>query len=125
MNISKEATGYWKAFGRKCLENLSSVKVWMFILPFIISTFYMAWIIGSETSLIKEALKTSVKNPEILDSILKHMKTAADTFTAWCTFNVSLAGTIIVVRETFKVSKLKALNEEQKENTDEIKAINI
>jgi hypothetical protein len=46
------------------------------------------------------------------------MQMAMDMFIAWCTFNVSLAGTIIVIRETFKVRKLIALNDEDRDNSE-------
>jgi hypothetical protein len=123
--LSREAKEYWCAFWIKCLENLASVKVWFFMFPFIVSTVVMAILVGWHLEFMKESLKAVVTDPELLADILKQMKTITDMFVAWCTFTVSLAGTIVVVREVFKVSKLKALNEEDKENTEEIKKINV
>jgi hypothetical protein len=123
--LSKEAKEYWCAFWVKCLENLASVKVWVFMLPFIISTVVMAILVGFHLDFVKFCLEAAVSDKSQLAPILKEMKTITDMFIGWCTFNVSLAGTVIVVREVFKVSKLKALNEEDKENTEEIKKINI
>jgi hypothetical protein len=51
------------------------------------------------------------------------MKNIGEIFIAWCTFNVSLAGTVIVVRETFKVKKLTALNDEKRDNSEVIERI--
>lgn len=122
--LSKEAKEYWCAFWIKCLENLASVKVWFFMLPFIVSTAVMAILVGFHLDFVKFCLDAVVSDKGQLHLILKEMKTITDMFIGWCTFNVSLAGTVIVVREVFKVSKLKALNEEDRDNTEEIKKIN-
>jgi riboflavin transporter FmnP len=123
--LSKEAKSYWCAFGVKILENLASIKVWFFILPFIISTIIMSILVGFHIEFIKESLKAIVENKDLLVPVLEQMKTMTDMFIAWCTFTVSLAGTIIVVREVFKVSKLKAFNEEKKDNTELIEKMNV
>lgn len=122
--LSKEAKEYWCAFWIKCLENLASVKVWFFMLPFIVSTVVMVILVGFHLDYVKFCLNTIVEDKGQLVLILKEMKTITDMFIGWCTFNVSLAGTVIVVREVFKVSKLKALNEEDRDNTEEIKKMN-
>jgi len=122
-----ELKEYIKGFFVKVLENLSSVKVWFFILPFIVSTAILSVLVGAHIGLVKSSLTAIVAADmqENLVTILQEMKTIMDMFIAWCTFNVSLAGTVIVVREVFKVSKLKALNEEEKDNSIEIKKINV
>ncbi|MBR9682656.1 MAG: hypothetical protein GOV02_03185 [Candidatus Aenigmarchaeota archaeon] len=120
--MKKEIKNYWRAFGVKCLENLASVKVWFFILPFIVSTLILVWLVGSHVLFVKLML-AKVDTPTMV-AVLKEMKTITETFIAWCTFNVSLAGTIIVVRETFKVKKLIALNDEEKDNSDTIDKMN-
>jgi len=125
MKLSKEAKGYWRAFGIKILENLASVKVWFFLLPFVVSTIGMGTLVWYHLGFIKESLDLIVTNKELLVPILQQMKTITDMFIAWCTFNVSLAGTIIVVREVFKVSKLKAFNEEKRDNTEKIEEMDI
>ncbi len=124
MKLSDEGKQYWRAFGVKCLENLASVKVWFFILPFVISTIVLAVLVGNHLVFINVALKVIVTDPDKLVPIIKEMKTITDMFIAWCTFTVSLAGTIIVVRETFKVKKLIALNEEEKDNSEVIEKMN-
>lgn len=121
--LSKEAKEYWCAFWVKILENLASVKVWFFIFPFIVSTVVMAILVGWHIHFMKDALATITAEPKLLAEILGQMKTITDMFIGWCTFNVSLAGVIIVVRETFKVTKLKALNEEDKDNSEVIEKI--
>jgi hypothetical protein len=121
--LSKEAKEYWCAFWVKILENLASVKVWFFIFPFIVSTVIMAILVGWHIHFMKDALATITAEPKLLAEILGQMKTITDMFIGWCTFNVSLAGVIIVARETFKVNKLKALNEEDKDNSEVIEKI--
>ena len=121
--LSKEAKEYWCAFWVKILENLASVKVWFFIFPFIVSTVVMAILVGWHIHFMKDALATITAEPKLLAEILGQMKTITDMFIGWCTFNVSLAGVIIVARETFKVNKLKALNEEDKDNSEIIEKI--
>ena len=123
--LSKEAKEYWCSFGVKCLENLASVKVWFFVGPFIISTIMVAVLIGFHLDFMKGALKAIVaaEHQDKLVPVLGEMKTITDLVIAWCTFNVSLAGTIIVVRETFKVKKLTALNDEEADNSEHIKSM--
>jgi len=101
----------WLAFFRKILENLTSVKVWFFIMPFIASTFFLGWVIWQEFNILKTVLAMVITNKELLAALLSQVKVVSDTFIAWCTFNVSIVGTIIVVREVFKVSKMKTLKE--------------
>ncbi len=123
MSTSKEAKQYWRAFGVKCLENLASVKVWFFVFPFIVSTIMVAVLIHFQLDFMREALNAivAVEHKDKLVPILGEMKTVTNLVIAWCTFNVSLAGTIIVVRETFKVKKLTALNDEESDNSEHIK----
>lgn len=131
--MSAEWKQYWTLFFKKILENLASVKVWFFILPFIVSSLYLGWIIFSHLLFIKMTLTAILgTKTELIDPILTQMKTITEAFAAWCTFNISLAGTVIVVRETFKVSKLKAVNEANKNGNgngtaakDEIAKVNI
>jgi len=124
VGLSKEAKSYWKAFGVKVLENFASVKVWFFLLPFVVSSVVLGVLVGTHVSFIQQALKMIVTDTSQLVPIINEMKLLMDMFIAWCTFNVSLAGTVIIVRETFKVQKLKALNLEDRENTDKIEQIN-
>ena len=121
--LSKEAKEYWGEFGRKCLDNLASVKVWFFMFPFVVSTIVMAVLIGWHIEFIKGALLAIVEKQSMLVPVIKQMEIITNMFIAWCTFNVSLAGTVIVVRETFKVKKLTALNDEKKDNSDVIERI--
>ena len=84
-------------------------------------------LVGAHIGLVKASLTAIVAADQQanLVGILQEMQTIMNMFIAWCTFNVSLAGTVIVVREVFKVSKLKALNEEEKDNSIEIININV
>lgn len=104
---------YFRRFGIRILENLASAKMWFFLLPFIISTIYLGYTlfvgIGfAETVLMNEA------TPEGYNTLVALFGQVKDTFISWCTFNVSLASAIVVVRETFKVQKLKQLKDESK-----------
>jgi beta-lactamase regulating signal transducer with metallopeptidase domain len=125
--LSNEAKRYWKAFGAKCLDNLASVKVWFFILPFIISTIILSILVGYHLDFMREALTAIVKaeHQDKLVPILGQMEIVATMFISWCAFTVSLAGTIIVVRETFKVKKLVALNDEESDNSEHIKEMKV
>ena len=113
MKLSEGAKKYWGEFGQKCLDNLASVKVWFFMFPFIVSTVVMAVLIGWHIEFIKSAMIAIVSDTTKL----------VPMFIAWCTFNVSLAGTVIVTRETFKCRKLTALNDEKKDNSHVIERI--
>ena len=121
MKLHNETNKYWKAFGVKVLENLASVKVWFFVLPFIASTMILMWLVGAHVGFVRLILLQT--SDAIMVSVVKEMQMVMDMFIAWCTFNVSLAGTIIVVRETFKVKKLVALNDEEKDNSEVIESI--
>jgi len=121
--LSKEAKEYWGEFGRKCLDNLASVKVWFFMFPFVVSTIVMAVLIGWHIEFIKGALLAIVEKQSMLVPVIKQMEIITNMFIAWCTFNVSLAGTVIVVRETFKIKKMTSLNIEKRENTEIIERI--
>ena len=124
--LSREAKDYWCRFGVKVLENLASVKVWFFIFPFIVSTVILSVLVGWHIEFIQGSLKAIVaaEHKDMLVPILQEMRSVMNMFIAWCTFNVSLAGTIIVVRETFKVKKLTALNDEEKDNSEVIEKMN-
>jgi hypothetical protein len=121
--LSDEAKKYWGEFGRKCLDNLASVKVWFFMFPFVVSTVGLAYLIGMDMHIIKTQLEKLVADPTHAVAIIKQMEIITNMFIAWCTFNVSLAGTVIVVRETFKVKKLTALNDEKRDNSEVIERI--
>ena len=123
MILSEGAKKYWGEFGQKCLDNLASVKVWFFMFPFIVSTVVMAVLIGWHIEFIKSAMIAIVSDTTKLVPIIKQMEIITNMFIAWCTFNVSLAGTVIVTRETFKCRKLTALNDEKKDNSHVIERI--
>jgi len=121
-----EVKEYFKSFLIKFMENLASVKVWFFIFPFIVSTVVLGYLAYEHVEFVKVALAELIKDNkhDIFVDLIKQMEVVMTMFIAWCTFNVSLAGTIIVVRETFKVRKLIALNDEKKDNSDVIEKMN-
>ena len=100
-----------KLFIEKALENLVSVKVWFFIIPFIGSSAIFWYICSSQFEFITTAFTLISTNPELIAGILGQIKIITDTFIAWCTFNATLIGSIIVVREVYKVRKLRSINE--------------
>jgi len=108
--------GYYRAFVKKTLENFSSAKMLMFFFPLFASAFFLLKLFGMKD----EFMEFAIKHPNAVGDLAVFFKIAMDGFIAWCTFTVSLGGTIIVVRETFKVSKLKALKEEEKDTTGQI-----
>ncbi len=108
---------YYRAFIKKMLENFSSAKMIMFFFPLFASCFFL-WVLFGMSD---EYANFIIKHPAAASDLNNFFKIAMDGFISWCTFTVSLGGTIIVVRETFKVSKLKALKEEHQ--TDQIERI--
>lgn len=102
--------GYFKAVGLKLTENFLSVKVWFFLLPFIVSTCYLGYMLYDAITISHTVLSNSL-NPDEMNFVVSMWNIIKDTFIGWCTFNVSSAGTVIVVRETFKVSKINVLGQ--------------
>lgn len=101
---------YWSAAWRKIIQNLVSVKVWFFLLPFIFSTIYMAIILYNNLDIIYLILSDRL-DVNTLNQINLMFNTLTNTFISWCTFNTALIGTIIVVREVFKTAKIRVLKE--------------
>jgi len=90
---------------KKIAENLTSVKVWLFLGPFSLSISFASRIINSILENI-DRLK-AVASPEAFLYIEKFHAQLIEVLAAWGTFNLSLIGTIIVAREIFKVAKIK------------------
>jgi hypothetical protein len=108
---------YYRAFVKKMLENFSSAKMLMFFLPLWTSCYFL-WVLFG---MWEDYLAFIVKHPNAAKDAIAFFETGMEGFISWCTFTVSLGGTIIVVRETFKVSKLRALKEEH--SVDQIESI--
>ena len=60
-----ELKDYIKGFFVKVLENLSSVKVWFFILPFIVSTAILSVLVGAHIGLVKTSLTAIVAGSDL------------------------------------------------------------
>ena len=72
------------------------------------------------------AIQLISTNPNIVASILGQIKIITDTFIAWCTFNITLTGSIMAVREVYKVRKLKEINKaDNKEIAEKIENVNV
>jgi Na+-driven multidrug efflux pump len=104
-----------KFFIKKQLENLSSAKMLMFFLPFIVTTIFMSIIIKKCFKISEKLISLYSNNPQIIDIAYKILEISSTTFISFCTFTVSLGGTIIVCREVFKVQKLNSIEKEKKE----------
>jgi hypothetical protein len=116
---------YIKGFFVKCLENMASAKMWMFLLPFVVSTVFMGIFLGYSLYYVKISLTAMGITPAEMSVIVSQMIVVGDVFIAWCTFNVSLASVIVAVREIFKVKKLKALASSDPDSKIEINLIKI
>lgn len=111
--------GYYRSFIKKMLENFSSAKMLIFFFPLLTSLFFLWKLFGMRS----EFMEFVVKHPNAASDLTSFFKVAMDGFIAWCTFTVSLGGTVIVVRETFKVTKLKALKDDTKDIAIQIENI--
>lgn len=103
---------YFKAVLYKVTANLVSAKVWFFLLPFIISTIYLGLNIDLQFEVINKILEQSLPKHDYR-AVIELFRNLTNMFISWCTFTVSLAGTIVVVRESFKVSQLRAMKDEE------------
>lgn len=107
---------YLKGFFVKCLENMASAKMWMFLLPFVASTGFMGFYLWFSIEMIRASLESTGIKPDEMMLIISQLSLVGDVFIAWCTFNVSLATVIIAVREVFKVKKLNAIQATMPQN---------
>ena len=84
----------------------------------------MAVYFQTQFGIVISILRTKL-DPVTLLSVVEMMKNTGGVFISWATFNVSLIGSIIVVREIFKVSKLRVMKETKTKNAtkEEAKAI--
>ena len=110
----------------KVFENLASVKVWFFLIPFLGSSYMLWYICTSHMGFVAAGLTAIAAKPELVAGILGSMKIITEAFMAWCTFNATLVGSIIVVREIYKVRRLNSINEsDTQEKVDKIKKVNV
>jgi hypothetical protein len=100
-------------YKHKFLENILSVKVWLFLLPFIIASSVLIWAFILIFGTIGEILELKLSNIDY-NNIVNLFNISKDYFTNYLTFNVSLVGSIIAVREIFKVKKIKYLKDKNK-----------
>ena len=99
----------WQVIKWRLAENFLSVKVWLFLLPFIMSTILLIALAYLDyTFIITVLARTGVEKDTITfaSAMMKHLFGA---YGNWLTFNVSIVGAIVVVREIFKVRKIQAL----------------
>ncbi len=109
-------------FVQRLAENFLSVKVWLFLIPFILSTTILCWFAKTNIDLVYALLKAQGTEPEVVSNLVSLMNQPYEAFKHWLTFLVSLAGSIIVAREIFKVKKLSALsNGGDKKEIDKVK----
>ena len=116
-SLDVETKNYFKAVLYKLSENLLSVKVWFFLLPFIISCGYTYILIKFQFDYILEYSKKIIEDPTKYEFVVALFTNLKEVFTSWLTFNVTLVGTVIVVKEVFEIPKLKLYNLTQTANT--------
>lgn len=109
-SLDVETKNYLKAILYKLSENFLSVKVWFFLLPFIISCGYTYILIKFQFDYILEYSKKIIEDPTKYEFIIAIFTNLKEIFTSWLTFNVTLVGTVIVVKELFEIPKLKVYN---------------
>ena len=109
-SLDIETKNYFKAVLYKLSENLLSVKVWFFLLPFIISCGYTYILIKFQFDYILEYSKKIIEDPTKYEFVVALFTNLKEVFTSWLTFNVTLVGTVIVVKEVFEIPKLKLYN---------------
>ena len=97
MLYNKES--YWIAVKEKITEMLLSVKIWMFLIPLTIKTIFTGVTLNEMVFMIQNTTDVTEKI-EILDRMITLIST-------WGTFALTLVGTIVVVRETIKVARIK------------------
>jgi len=105
-SLDVETKNYLKAVLYKLSENFLSVKVWFFLLPFIISCGYTYILIKFQFEYILEYSKKVIDDPTKYEFIIAIFTNLKEIFTAWLTFNVTLVGTVIIVKELFEIPKL-------------------
>ena len=105
-----------KAAFKKVLENLTSAKMAMFFIPMFSSLFFLKMLFDYYVKMIELV----ADKPELAEELGPLYEILTSTFGTWCTFTVALVGTVVVVREVFKVEKIKRMKE-----TDKIDNINV
>lgn len=111
----------WKSFIKKwsqaILQNFLSVKVWMFILPMSIFTGILFWLADKDyINMIEQITKSNLNGDQVVELIKSQREYFRELIQYYFTAIGSIIGSIIAVREVFKVSKLNTLtNEEVKE----------
>ena len=109
-SLDVETKNYLKAILYKLSENFLSVKVWFFLLPFIISCGYTYILIKFQFDYILEYSKKIIEDPTKYEFIIAIFTNLKEIFTSWLTFNVTLVGTVIVVKALLEIPKLKVYN---------------
>lgn len=106
-----------KTFGRLAFErlisNLLSVKVWLFLIPLILSCGFLYWVVGLITETHLAIIQSFVESSEVSGLAVEGMKSITEIFTSWLKFTGSLVVSVIGVREIWKINKIR---EETKRN---------
>jgi hypothetical protein len=105
-----------KGFFRKLLENLSSAKMAMFFIPMAGSLIFLKMLFDYYVKMVEVV----VLHPELAEKLGPLYEILTSSFGTWCTFTVSLTGVVIVVRESFKIAKIRRMKE-----TDKVDKINV
>lgn len=104
----------------KAVESFTSVKVWFFIWPFILSGFLLHLFIYKVMASVTLVLQSHL-DVDAYTFVTTSFSKITEMYAGWLSFIVALVGSIIVVRETFKIGKVNIL---AKQDVDEAKKIN-
>jgi len=97
---------------QRFLENFLSVKVWVIIWPFIISTILLKDIYETQFRMLQSSIHFIKADPKLIcDMLTSSFTLISETFKSWLTFNLTLVGSIVVVREIFKVPRINGKSE--------------
>jgi len=92
----------------KFLQNIMSVKVWLFFIPFVVSTYYMWSMVQTNFEIIKIYVLPSVQpaQAKLIESCFEHNTALMNN---WFKFVSAMVICIASAREIFKVAKVQGL----------------
>lgn len=108
---------YFTKWSQAILQNFLSVKVWMFILPMTIFTAILLYLANEDyTTMISQITKSNLTGEQVVTLITSQRDYFVKLIQFYFTSVGAIIGSVIAVREVFKVSKLNSLsNSEVKE----------
>lgn len=114
-----EEKGFFRLAFERLITNLLSVKVWLFLIPVGIATFFLWWGIDTNIDTTLYVVKSMSDTSGIVEVASTGLNNIKDMFSAWLKFTGSLVGVIAGVREIWKVSKIREETRRQRLNGKE------